>query len=216
MKLLFGKVTFALLAAIAPAALHAQQTEAIVYWRATIVLSPAVLQQFATLGVTITDLSQTHWPWRHGSEAPTQNGTNILTALEGAIDLQTSSNEVVYAGGYQIKIGASTIQIRNLTLDLVGPSAIFSGIVIENDTFVGREAIFAISAQGPPSLPIVPQHGTISHNGLSLTFEQPFVNLIGGVAGNSGLNTTAQIGTLDLYSVLAPLTASASSGPDNW
>ncbi len=205
MKALFTKVTFAAVALLAPAALHAQ-TELIVYGRATIVLAPAVMQQFAALGVRVTDLSR----------APIQNGTNILPALEGAIDLQTAANEVVYAGGYQIKIAGATIEIRNLTLDLVGSSAVFSGIVIENGTFVGREAIFAISPQGPPSLPIVPEHGTINHNGLSLNFEQPFVNLINSAVANSGLNTTTPIGTLDLYSVLAPLSGSPAPFWNNW
>ncbi len=204
MKAFLTKVTLAAFAALAPAVLHAQ-TESIVYGRATIVLTPAVLQQFAALGITVTDLSP----------APMQNGVNILPALEGAIDLQTAFNEVIYAGGYQIKFGTTAIQVRNLTLDLIGSSAVFSGIIIQNGTFVGREAIFSINAQGPPSLPIVPDHGTISHNGLSLSFEQPFVNLINSAAGNSGLNTTTQIGTLDLYSVLAPLSSNPWPGPIN-
>ena len=208
MKTLLTKVTLAVLAALAPVALHAQ-TELIVYGRATIVLTPAVMQQLAALGVTVTDLSR--GAMQNGTNM--HNGTNVLPALEGAIDLTTAFNEVVYGGGYQFKVGATTIQVRSLTLDLVGPSAVFSGIVIENGTFVGREAIFAIIATGPPTLPIVPQDGTISHNGLSLSFEQPFVNLINTAVGNSGLNTTAQIGTLDLFSVLAPLSESASPDP---
>lgn len=202
MKTLFPKLAFTALAALAPAAvLHAQNTHAIVYGTATVILTPAVLQQFAALGVSVTDLSR----------ARIENGTNVLPALEGAIDLDTSYNEVAYGGGYQFKSGSTTVQVRDLTLDLMGPSAVFYGIVIENGTFVGREAIFSIVATGAPTLPIVPVNGTISHNGLLLSFEQPFVSVVNNAFGNSGLTSTAQIGKLNLYSVLGPL--SPTTGP---
>ena len=78
--------------------------------------------------------------------------------------------------------------------------------MIENGSFVGRQPIFSINLQGaPPSLPIVPENGTISHNGLSLSFEPAFVDLINRVAAHGALNTSAQIGTLNLYSVLVPV-----------
>ena len=204
MKLRFAKLTLAGLTLVATAALHAKNTEAIAYGRATVVLTPAVLQQLAAHRISVTDLSR----------APLHAGANVLPALEGAIDLDTSFNEVVYGGGYVFTVGSNVIQIRSLTLDLVGPSAVFSGIVIKNGAFVGREAIFSIIALGgPPPLPIVPVNGTISHNGLSLSFEEPFISLINAAAGDTGLNTTTQIATLDLYSVLAPLSGSGSWPP---
>ena len=86
--------------------------------------------------------------------------------------------------------------------------------MIEDGVFAGRQAIFAIGASGAPTLPIVPVNGTISHNGLNLSFEQPFITLFNRIAGNSGLTTSNVIGTLDLYSVLAPLSTSPYPGPN--
>ena len=204
MKTGFATLTLATLAVTTPAALHAQNTQAIVRGYASITLTPAVLQQLAAVGVTVSGLSHEVTP----------NGTNLLPALEGVIDLDTSANEVIYGSGYQIAAAGTPIQIRDITLELSGPSAIFYGIVVENTTLIGREPIFSISASGPPALPIVPVNGTISHNGLNLSFEQPFISLLNSVVGNSGLDTTSTIGTLDLYSVLAPLSGSTNPYPN--
>ncbi len=191
-------------ALIALTPLHAQTSMAIVSGHANVTLTPAVLQQFTGAGVAVTNLSG----------QALQNGLNSLPALEGAIDLSTSYNEVVYGGGFEFKSGTAVIQVRNLTLDLMGPSAIFYGIVIENGTFVGREAIMSIVATGgAPSLPIVPVNGTISHNGLMLSFQPAFAGLIDAAFSGVGLNATAQIGTLDLFSVLAPLVPAGSGWP---
>ena len=204
MKMLIGQSMLAAVALV-PAALYAQTTDAIVSGSATVILTPATLQQFTGLGVTLTDLTLVRLP----------NGTNVLPALQGAIDLTTSFNEVVYGGGYQFVSGSHIIQVRNLTLDLMGPSAIFYGIVIEDGTFVGREAIFSIVATGAPTLPIVPVNGAISHNGLNLSFQQPFLSLLNGAFGNTGLSATTVVGTLNLFSVLAPLTP-VSRWPAPW
>ncbi len=196
----FRTLTVLAAVALAPAALHAQ-TDSIVYGRATITLAPAFVQQLGSIGATVTDLSQ----------APLVNGAEVFTALEGAIDLQTSFNEVIYQGGYLVSINGSTIRVQDLALELTATGAVFSGLFIENGTFVGRQNIFNISQQGgpAPSLPLVPENGTISHNGLSLSLAPAFISAINSAVGQSALNANTVIGGLDLYSVLLPTAAAA-------
>ncbi len=197
MKALIGTLAIAAAATLAPSA-HAQ-TESIVYGRATITLAPAFVQQLSAIGATITDLSQ----------APLANGAEVFTAIEGALDLQTSFNEVVYKGGYLVSIEGSTIRVQDLALETTSTGAVFSGLFIQNGTLVGRQNIFNVSPQGGPApvLPLVPQNGTISHPGLSLTLSPNFVNLINGATGQSAIGANTVIGGLDLYSVLDPATA---------
>lgn len=197
MKAILKNLGVAATLMLAPLAMHAQ-TDNIVYGQTNIVFTPAFTQQLSSFGITVTDLAQ----------QPLQNGTLTVSGLEGAIDLQTALGEIILSDGYQVTAQGTTIRVQDLVFSIVNQTtAGISGIFIVNGKFIGRQAIFTVNRNPVGTvynLPLQPQNGTLTFNGLSLGLAPEFVTLINTAMGQSVLNPGVQVATANAFSVVTP------------
>ena len=123
------------------------------------------------------------------------------------LDLQTSFGEVVFAGGYQVTVGGQTLRIQDLTFEIVNATtAYISGIFIVNDTFSGRQPIFAVNMAPTYTLPLQLQNGTITFAPMSLGLTPNFISLINSATGQTSLNAGTQVGQVTAFAVFGPTT----------
>ncbi len=195
MKTFLGKLGLIALAALTPVALHAQQARSIAYGRTTITFAPALGQTLGGAGVVVSDLAG----------MPLQNGVLNLTTVDGVIDLNTALGDFVFTGGFQLSAAGQTVRVQNLAMETSNPtSSVITGQVVYNGTVIGpRQAIFAVNAIPAATLPLAPQNGTLTLNGLSLGLSAGFVNLINGAAHQTVISTATQVGAANIYAVLS-------------
>ena len=189
--------TLSLLAAtfFAATSLLPAQTRTIGYGRTVVQLSAPFLQQFASLGAVITDLSS----------QPLVNGTSTFRVTEGAIDLQTAAGEVEHSGGYLVVAGGTTIRIQNLTLDSSNPQApVLTALFVVNDKFVGRIALFNLQVPAGLTLPLQPVAGVEQINGFTLFLAPAAATEINAIFGGPAVQAGTNLGTANVYTVLEP------------
>ena len=195
MKSILAKFGVATLAALAPIALHAQQTRPVEYGKTTIALGAVLGQQLQSVGASITYLDG----------APITDGMASFTATSGALDLNTAYGEIVHKGGLLVSGQGQTIVAKDFDLDVTSATnATISGIVVLNGQFLGRQPIFMINMTPNVSLPLAPQNYTLTVNGLSLGLSQLFVGEVNTLAGQNLLTTATQVGTLSTFLVVGP------------
>jgi len=194
MKLRIAKFAIAALATLAPAALYAQ-ADSIVFGQARVTFTPALMQVFAGVGGTVTDLSL----------RPLQDGTNLLPITQGVLDGRTSQGEVVFSGGYQITGSGATIRLQDLALDITGPTGgTVSGVFVVNGTILGRQPVFAVI--GSFAQTTTAQGQTALVNGLSVGLTPYFVDAINGAVGRPVFTAGTAVGTVNAYAVVVPIT----------
>ncbi len=198
MKHLIAKLSLAAAALAAPVAMHAQ-TDRIIGGFTTVAFNQTFLQQLPSLGVTLTDLSG----------APLRNGINVLRAVQGVIDLQTTVTDVQFRGGYQALVGGTTIRVEDITLDTTTTSATFTGVLVVNGTVTGRQDILIINRQPAFVLPLQPKNGVLVLPEFSLGLAPAFVAQINQAAGSAVLTPGTQVGTAVATSIVVPDTSRA-------
>ncbi len=197
MKNTLAKLSLAAVVLFAPLALQAQ-TDNTISGHTTVAFNPAFAQQLSSFGITIADLN--------GNPLP--NNTLTLNTLGGVLDLQTAFGEVEFSGGYLVTAQGQTLRVQNLAFSIENATTAFiSGVFIVNGTFVGRQPIFTVNRNPVGTvytLPLQPQNGVLTFNGFSLGLSQVFVDLINGAVGQPALNAGTQIGTSNVFAVVAP------------
>lgn len=193
MKSIVSKLALAVVMLFAPLALQAQ-TDQITGGYAVFTFTSLLLQQLASAGATLTDLSRN----------PLQNGALTLPSVQGVIDTQNGNGDLVFRGGYQVVVQGTTIRVEDLAFTINGPSAVFTGIFVVNGQVAGRQDIFTVNQKPNFILPLQQANGTLTLPQLSLGLTPAFLNLINQAAGQTVVSPGTQVGTASAFPVVVP------------
>ena len=181
---------------LAPVPLQAQSST-IIGGYASIVLNPTFIQRLNASGINITDLASN----------PLQDGVNNLPSLEGVIDLQNGNGGLVFSGGYQILFQGTMVRVQDITFNISGPNATFSGILTAGGKVLGRRDLFFVNQKPNFSLPLRVQSGTVSLPQLSLGLAPDFITELNQAAGHTTITADLQAGTASAFPLVVPDTA---------
>jgi len=155
----------------------AQETNIVESGETTVALSSGFLNALQSLGVA------------PGVIAPTQlNRATVNFPINGgAIDLKTAVGNIGHTGGLTLSAGGTVISIENFTIDTTGKSPIITGLVVANETLVGRIILFDLALPGSFRLPLAQYRSVlIDVQGVTVTLDGAAANAL-----NQAFNTTA-------------------------
>jgi hypothetical protein len=76
---------------------------------------------------------------RHG------NTFAIFGITTGVVDLKPLKAEIAHEGGLTLTAGATRVELSSFLIDLTGSRPVLSGLVVVNDTLVGRLPLFDLN-----------------------------------------------------------------------
>ncbi len=133
------------------------------------------------------------------------SGTGESFQVEGGIvDLDTGSSEVQSSGGIQFasKTNGTVVQLQRLALESTDTShAKITALVILNGQYLGRHAVFTVTAGKAYKLPL--KYGSVSSKDIAFKITNAFAQEIGDYF-QGGPTPTGDIGTAVIDVVLAP------------
>ncbi len=128
----FAPIAFALAACGFALTTAAAPTLSVSYGDTHVKLDPAFVGALTTLKVT---------PGAIGY-ARLRDGVASFPVIDGDFDFGTAKGEITHAGGLTLKAGETLVELRDFNIDTSGPTAILTGKVVVNDSFVARIPLF--------------------------------------------------------------------------
>ena len=193
MKAFVACMGFIAVSTLAPVSVQAQ-SDTIIGGYASIILNPTFIDRLSASGINITDLASN----------ALQDGANNLPSLEGVIDLQNGNGGLIFSGGYQIVFQGTTVRVQDITFNISGPNATFSGLFTAGGKVLGRRDLFFVNQKPNFSLPLRVQSGTVSLPQLSLGLAPDFVRALNQAAGHTIIAADMQAGTASAFPLVVP------------
>jgi hypothetical protein len=179
---LFGTVTFA------------QDTKTVEAGLTSVKLSATFTSALESLAVT------------PGTVAPTRlrDGVATFPISGGAIDLDTAAGNILHVGGLTLTDGSTEVRLQSFIIDTTATPPVLTGIVIANNTLVGRLPLFQLTLPSGFTVPLKPKDGFILQlQGVALTLTSQAATALNGVFGLTGGNAipaALPIGTASVFS----------------
>jgi hypothetical protein len=167
-------------------------TKTIAFGRTTVTLSSGFVSALQTLGLT------------PGVVKPTalEDGKADFPVTGGAIDLDTARGEISHSGGLTLTAGSTVVRLQSFTIDTTGASPVLTGLVVVNDSLVGRLPLFNLQLPAGITLPLKPTHeGVLELKGVGVTLTSGAATALNGVFSTNALAGGFGIGTADVYVV---------------
>lgn len=199
MKGLINKIAIVVTLALATTvASHAQSTSTIEYGRSMLHFDPSFTGGVASLGAQLGGV---------GFSSLDTTGTIVFPVVNGAVDLQSSQGEVSHLGGISVLAAGLQLRLQNLVLDTTG-APVLTAILVVNNKLYGRIPLFNLTPPAGTSLPLTTTLGVLQINGFGVTFNATGAAIINKIFGNNAIPVGMLVGTLDLYAIVSPNSAS--------
>ena len=177
---------------------HAQSTSTIEYGRTILHFDPSFSGGIASLGAQLGGV---------GFSSLDATGTIVFPVVSGAVDLQTSQGEVNHLGGISVNANGLQLRLQNFVIDTTG-APVMTAILVVNNKFYGRIPLFNLTPPPGTSLPLPTTLGVLQLNGFVVTFNASGAATINKVFGNNAIPAGMLVGTLNLYAIISPNSAS--------
>lgn len=118
----------------------AAPTETVRAGTTTVVLSPDFLGALQKLGISPTAIG----PGR----LVTSKGKGVRASFPvttGAVDLGGPKAEIAHVGGLILTKGSTRVELSSFIIDLTGDTPVLTGLVVANDSVVGRIPLFNLN-----------------------------------------------------------------------
>jgi hypothetical protein len=188
-------VTLALAMTVAA---KAQNTSTVEYGRSILVFNPSFTSGIASLGATLGGV---------GFSSVDSSGVIVFPVVSGAVDLQTGAGEVNHLGGISVIANGISMRLQNLALDTT-KTPVLTAMLVVNNKLVGRIPLFDLAIPAGTSLPLPTTVGVLQLNGFAVTFDATGASVINGIFGAQAVYGGMPVGSLNLYAVLSPNSAS--------
>jgi hypothetical protein len=191
MKQLAKTAVWGLILVLSASAAQAR-TKTIAFGRTTVTLSSGFVSALQTLGLT------------PGVVKPTalEEGKADFPVSGGAIDLETARGEISHIGGLTLTAGSTVVRLQSFTIDTTGSSPVLTGLVVVNDSLVGRLPLFNLQLPAGITLPLKPTHeGVLELKDVGVTLTSTAATALNGVFSTNALAGGFDIGTANVYVV---------------
>jgi hypothetical protein len=188
-------VTLALATTVAA---KAQQATTVEYGRSILVFNPAFTSGIAGLGATLGGV---------GFSSVDSTGTIVFPVVNGVVDLQTGSGEVQHLGGISVNANGIAMRLQNFVIDTT-KAPVLTALLVVNNQLIGRIPLFDLVVPPGTSLPLPTTVGVLQLNGFAVTMDPTGAATINGIFGAPAVYGGQPVGTLNLYAVLSPNSAS--------
>jgi hypothetical protein len=121
--------------ALATVSATAAPTEELDGGQTSVELSSTLVGALNSLNVELRDIS----PGR------VQRGRATFPVESGAVDLDNLAGEIVHEGGLQLRAGNTRVELIDFVIDTTGEQIVLTGLVILNDSLVGRIPLFNVA-----------------------------------------------------------------------
>jgi len=176
----------------------AQQTKTVETGLTSVQLSSTFTSALESLSVT------------PGTVAPTRivGGTAYFPVTGGAIDLTSAAGNIVHSGGLTLEAGGTQVRLQSFIIDTTSvltstPALVLTGLVVVNNTLVGRLPLFNLVLPSGFKLPLQAEGGFVLQlNGVGLTLTSTAAGALNGVyhlSGNSAIPAGLAIGTASVF-----------------
>lgn len=91
------------------------------------------------------------------SVAPISGRKLAFPITAGSIDLANAAGEILHSNGLVLKAGGTVVELRNFIIDTTGASPVLTGLVVANETTVGRLPLFDLGLPAGLTLPLAPK-----------------------------------------------------------
>lgn len=118
------------------------------------------------------------------------NGSAQFPIIEGTLDVATARGEVVHQGGLSLSAGTTRVELKNFVIDTTGTTPVLTGLVVANNSVVGRIPLFNL--QLPPDFQTpLPIFRTFANRILVLSNVNVTLTQQAATALNGAFNVTA-------------------------
>lgn len=197
MKNILSRITAVCALALASLTLHAQSATTVEYGRAVINFDPGFLSAANSLGTQLGGVGFSNFT----------SGTLVLPTVGGIVDLQTARGEVNLLGGLSVNATSGQVRLQNFVLDTTG-NPMFTAMLVVNNRLVGRIPLFDLATPTGTTLPLQTTVGVLQINGYAVTLDPTGAAALNAAFGIQSIQGGVYVGTMNLYAVLSPNSAS--------
>lgn len=199
MKTFLNKIAVVVTIALATTvAARAQSTQTIEYGRTILQFTPSFTGGLSQLGATIGGV---------GFSSVDSTGTIVFPVVSGAVDLATAQGEVNHLGGIAVYAQGNNIRLQNFLIDTTG-APVLTGLVVLNGKLIGRIPLFNLTPPAGLTLPLQTTVGVLQLNGFNVTLSATAAATFNSIFGANVLAGGTPVGTLSVYAVVSPNSAS--------
>ena len=140
------------------------------------------------------------------SPATLQTGTGVATfpITEGAIELPTARAEINHAGGFILSNGSTQVRLENFTIDTTS-TPVLTGLVVSNNSLVGRIAIFDLQLPSGLTLPLAPTaDGLVNLQGVGMKLDAAAASALNSAFSVTAFQAGSNVGTANAIAFVAP------------
>jgi hypothetical protein len=155
----------------------AQKTDTVTNGSTNITLASTVVPALTSAGISLG----------------TQSGTSLhsgvidLSAIGGAVDLDTGNAQVIHNGGINLTAGSNKVILQSLMIDTTNGAAIISGLVSVNGVLLGRMPIFDLSVSSALTFPFTTNNqGRLTVTGIDVTLDSTIAGLLNSTFTSAG------------------------------
>jgi hypothetical protein len=179
--------------ALASTTAVAQTTDTIEGGRTSVTLSSTFVNALGSLGLT------------PGTVNPTRlvNGVVDFPITSGAIELDNASAQILHSGGLTLTKGSTKVVLESFIIDTTGSAPVITGLVVDNGKLLGRVQLFDLALPSDVTLPLQPECGSITLNGVVVTLDGTAASALNGIFNANGAFTSGfPIGTAQVIALV--------------
>jgi len=141
-----------------------------------------------------------------GTVNPTQlvDGTASFPITGGAVDAENAKGEIAHSGGLTLSKGSTIVRLQSFTIDTTGAAPVLTGLVVVNNSVLGRLPLFGLQLPSGFTLPIKPVAGVrVNLSGVRVTLTQGAADALNSVFKTSAFAGGLRIGWATVSSVVS-------------
>lgn len=118
--------------------------------------------------------------------------------VNGVIDLDTGSGNLVHSGGLTFQNGSTTVRLQSFIVDTTGKTPMLTAIVIVDDKVWGRFPLFDLTLPSNDSFPLKVKGNTLALGTANITLDASASAMLNNVYHVSQFTPGFPIGTADI------------------
>ena len=141
-----------------------------------------------------------------GTVNPTQlvDGTASFPITGGALDAETAKGEIAHSGGLTLSKGSTIVRLQSFTIDTTGAAPVLTGLVVVNNSVLGRLRLFRLQLPSGFTLPIKPVAGVrVNLSSVGVTLTQGAADALNSVFKTSTFAGGLRIGWATVSSIVS-------------
>jgi hypothetical protein len=123
---------------------------------------------------------------------------------QGSVDATNVRGEIFHTGGISLEAGTTTrVQLLNFTIETTHNAPVLTGLVVVNNSVVGRLPLFALRLPTNVTLPLSPRGGALVElNNVGVQLSRDAAEALNGVFRVTAFTAGFNIGTASVRALL--------------